>query len=78
MLSYHKTGKIATLPVAFFRSDLYSIIDGEEVHGFSVFFSPDSKIFFNMAAIVHTFVIAACYTFRERKVSFEYCYCSQL
>ena len=46
MLSYHKTEKIATLPVAFFRTYLYSIRGGDKRACLFCIFPPDFKDFF--------------------------------
>ena len=67
LLSYHKTGKNATQTVAFFRRGLYSIRDRVAAGENCCFLPVLQKIFFSILGIVHTFVIAACYTFRERK-----------
>ena len=67
LLSYHKTGKNATETVAFFRRGLYSIRDrafAGKIHGFP---PASQKIFFLLSGIVHTFVIAACYTYLSGK-----------
>ncbi len=67
LISYHKTEKIAILPVAFLFRDMYSIIDRKKVPQKFCIFTDMTKEIFAVFTIVHTFVIAACYTFRERK-----------